>query len=182
MRVHDSPGVQAMQVLIVRHAIAVERGLAPYDKDEERPLTERGKWRMRDAARGLARLVDRPDAIYTSPLVRADETARILAKAFGGRPEPTTTELLAPGHTPAEQTRWLATLGGGEVVALVGHEPSLSELILYLVGAPGMHLDLKKGGAALIECEATAGRGRGILAWFATPRLLRAAGGKLGGD
>ncbi|HSD65172.1 MAG TPA: histidine phosphatase family protein, partial [Vicinamibacteria bacterium] len=71
-----------MQLLIIRHAIAAERG-TPGIPDEERPLTPEGETKFREVAKGLARLVARPDALLTSPLLRARQTAAIAAEAWG---------------------------------------------------------------------------------------------------
>jgi phosphohistidine phosphatase len=166
-----------MRVLIVRHAIAADRGDPGFGRDEERALTPKGARRMRQAAAGIARVVPRPEALHTSPLVRAVETARILAEAWGGSPGPETAAVLAPGHSPAEVARWLKGLGA-EALALVGHEPGCSELLSYLlVGSAALGVDFKKGGAALVEVGLEQGRPRGALLWLATPRLLRFAGG-----
>jgi phosphohistidine phosphatase len=168
-----------MKLLIVRHAIAAERveGAAGVS-DEKRPLTDKGVRRMREAASGLQRLVERPDAIYTSPLVRAVDTARIVAEAWGRvGPKPEKTDLLAPGHPAAEVVRWLRTLSQDRTVAVVGHEPNCSELLsLLLAGGPGLTVDFRKGGAALIDLPAHGAHARGVLLWFAPPRILRLAG------
>src|SRR6188508_2488209 len=71
-----------MRLIIIRHAIAVERG-TPDIADEERPLTRKGEQRFRAAARGLARIEARPDVLLTSPLPRARQTAEIAAQAWG---------------------------------------------------------------------------------------------------
>ena len=69
-----------MRLLIIRHAAAVERG-TPGLGDDDRPLTPKGKSRFRAAAKGLARIVARPDVLLTSPLPRARQTAEIAARA-----------------------------------------------------------------------------------------------------
>src|ERR1700730_3326149 len=70
-----------MNVLLIRHAPAVRTGTAGL-RDHDRPLTRRGRQRFRQAARGLARITERPDILLTSPLVRARDTAEIAAAAF----------------------------------------------------------------------------------------------------
>src|SRR5512145_3028365 len=89
-------GASPMQVLIIRHAIAVPRG-TPDIPDDERPLTKRGRQRFRSAARGLARLVKRPDFVLSSPLPRAKETAEIAAREWGKRVEVIEEAALAGG-------------------------------------------------------------------------------------
>ncbi len=163
-----------MKLLLVRHAIAVPSG-TPDIPDDERPLTKRGRKRFRKAARGLARIVSPPDLWLTSPLPRALETAELAADAWG-EVTPTQEPLLAGGHA-ADLVDALVARAESGVVALVGHEPGISDLLAHLVGGDAKRLPFKKGGAALVAMdEESAGRGR--LVWFLPPRVLR----KLGGD
>ncbi len=162
-----------VKLLLVRHAIAVSPG-TPGIADEERPLTKRGRRRFRKAARGLARIVPPPELLLTSPLPRALETAEIAAGAWG-KVTPTTEPLLAGGQVAAVIAAVVARDENG-VVALVGHEPGISELLAHLVGAVAARLPFKKGGAALVAMD-DAASGRGRLVWFLPPRVLRQLGG-----
>ena len=162
-----------MQLLIVRHAIAVDRGTPGY-ADDERPLTEEGEKKFRSAAKGLARLLDKPDVILTSPLPRAHRTAQIAAEAWKG-PAVTVTPVLAGGSF-AELSALLSTHRERELVALFGHEPDVSDFTARLLGST--HPDrfaFKKGGAALVELEGRI-EGGGHLVWFLPPRALRELG------
>jgi phosphohistidine phosphatase len=159
-----------MRLLIIRHAIAVERGTTEVP-DDERPLTRKGIRRFRAAARGLARLLPRPDMLFTSPLLRARQTARIAARAWGG-PDPVEAVALAGG----EFEEVAETVGGfpeKALVALVGHEPQLSEMVARLLGgADAERLVFKKGGAALLNVPGRLEEG-GALLFFLPPRVLR---------
>jgi phosphohistidine phosphatase len=126
-------------------------------------------------ARGLARIVRRPDVLLTSPLPRARATAEIAALAF---------ERIVPRHEPALALEnvdgiiaALKTQPPGATVALVGHEPVLSELLARLLSASdGERLAFEKGGAALVDLpDGPAAAGR--LIWFLPPRALRAVEG-----
>jgi phosphohistidine phosphatase len=162
-----------MRLLIIRHAIAVARG-TPDVPDAERPLTPEGEEKFREAARGLVRLVDRPDALLTSPLLRAKQTAAIAAAAWG-KIEAKETEALA-GGTFEEQAKVLDRFPRDASVAVVGHEPHVSELLARLLGSRhDDRLTFKKGGAALVEVPGGLAGG-GQLVWFAPPRVLRALG------
>jgi phosphohistidine phosphatase len=163
-----------MKVLIVRHAIAVPSGNPDID-DRDRPLTPRGRKRFRKAARGLACILPRPDALFTSPLPRALETAQIAAEAWGDV-TPVEDPRLAGGHAE-DILPTLTAYGEDALVALVGHEPDVSHLLGRLVGGAGEGLTFKKGGAALVEVDGAAAA-NGRLIWFLPPRLLR----RLGGD
>jgi phosphohistidine phosphatase len=159
-----------VQLLIIRHAIAVPRG-TPGIPDEDRPLTPEGEQKFREAARGLARLVDRPDALLTSPWLRAKQTARIAAAAWG-RLEPKETAALASGSFE-EQAAVLDRCPGDATVAVVGHEPWVSELLARLLGTRhDARLEFKKGGAALVEVPGRLADG-GHLAWYLPPKVLR---------
>jgi len=159
-----------MQLLIIRHATAVERG-APGIPDEERPLTPEGEAKFREAAKGLARLVDRPDALLTSPLLRAKQTAAIVAAAWG-RIEAKETAALAGGSFE-EQAAVLDGYPEDATVAVVGHEPHVSDLLARLLGSRhDDRLTFKKGGAALVDVPGRLAGG-GQLAWFLPPKVLR---------
>ena len=159
-----------MQLLIIRHAIAVPRG-TPGVPDEDRPLTPEGEGKFREAAKGLARIVDRPDALLTSPWLRAKQTAAIAAAAWG-RLEPRETPALAGGSFE-EQAAVLDRQAADATVAVVGHEPYVSALLARLVGSRAEdRLEFKKGGAALVEVPGALADG-GRLVWFLPPRVLR---------
>ncbi len=159
-----------MRLIVVRHAIAVPRG-TPGIADEKRPLTPEGEERFKEAAAGIARLFERPDALLTSPWLRARQTAGILAKAWRGI-EPTETEALA-GRPFAEQAAVLDRHPAKATVAIVGHEPHLSALLARLVGARhGERREMKKGGIALLDVPGRLAEG-GTLLMFVPPKLLR---------
>jgi phosphohistidine phosphatase len=159
-----------MRLLIIRHAVAVPRG-TPDMEDDERPLTSKGRKRFRTAARGLATVLKRPDALLSSPLPRARQTADIAAKAWG-KVSVTDTPALA-GGTFENLAVALAAYGPKDTVAVVGHEPDLSELLARLLGTPHAdRLTFRKGGAALVNVPGPLQEG-GTLVWFLTPRLLR---------
>lgn len=158
-----------MRLLIVRHAIAEDR--APGLSDAERALTPEGISKFERAAAGLARIVDRPDAVLTSPLKRARQTAEIAARAWG-RVEPRELDALA-GGTIAPLAKAVDACPGDATVVLVGHEPHVSELLARLIGSrDGDRASFKKGAAALVELEDGLEDG-GRLVWFLPPKVLR---------
>jgi len=160
-----------MELVLFRHGIAQDRtgGMA----DADRPLTEEGVEKTRKAAKGLAKLIDGPRVVLTSPKRRARQTAALLCEALGMAPE-----VFAP-------------LGDGDLAAMVdaiadrpessiaavGHEPSLSAMVEVLTaGQSRGAVQLKKAGAALLKIEGRPGPGRGTLMWLATPKMLRKMG------
>jgi len=160
-----------VELYLVRHAIAAPRG-DDWPDDDKRPLTARGASRFKEAVEGLRRLGVEVDEIFTSPLVRARQTADLLAAGLPGKPVVRTLDALAPGHEPRSVLAQLTRSVRRRRVALVGHEPGLGELAAHLIGA-GRALPFKKGGICRIEVESLTSRRAGALAWFVTPKLLR---------
>ena len=163
-----------MQLLVIRHAIAEDREefAKSARDDDERPLTEDGIRKMRRAARGLRELVPHIDTLVSSPLVRAQQTADIVRREYdldgvANAPE------LEPEAPLAKVAAALARYGG-DVVAIIGHEPHLSRLVTYLVsGVDRSGVELKKGGACLLEFDGAVRRTGGTIVWAAPPRILR---------
>ncbi len=159
---------------LVRHAIAAERG-EDWPDDDKRPLTARGIARFEGAVAGLEALDVELDEIFTSPLVRAKQTADILAAGVKGKPSVKILDTLAPGHTPTQVLAQLAKHAKSRRIALVGHEPGLGELAAHLIGA-GRALPFKKGGVCRIDVESLTSRRAGALSWFVMPKVLRKLG------
>jgi phosphohistidine phosphatase len=162
------PGIH---LYLVRHAIAADRGDA-WPDDSKRPLTPKGAQRFRRVVQGLRRIGVLPDVILTSPLVRAKQTAEILADGLAPHPPIVTVESLAPGGSPAAFVEDVGRQPKAAQIACVGHEPDLGQLAARLIGAR-RPLAFKKGGVCRIDLEAI--NGPGHLVWFAPPRLLRRA-------
>lgn len=170
----ESPS-SGMRLLVIRHAIAVDREeLAVGEPDDARPLTPKGRRRMRRGARGLRGAVPRIDALATSPLVRARETAEIIARAYRDRARPAVLDALVP-DAPLELTRdWLRSRPADSTVALVGHEPHLSALVGWLLtGREHALFEFTKGGACLLAFDAEIGEGRARLCWLLRAGQLR---------
>ena len=164
-----------MEIVLVRHAIAAERDPNRWSEDRERPLTRQGEERMRRAAKGLARIVPEADLVFSSPFVRAWRTAEILHEEAGW-PDPEAWSQLEPERPPAQTVLSLGPHVETYRVALVGHEPNLSEVASYLLagdGHRGVDIELKKAGAVCLGVDGVPGPGTAWLRWLATPRMLR---------
>jgi phosphohistidine phosphatase len=164
-----------MQILIIRHAKAGQRGLLGFigKKDATRPLTDAGRRDMRKAVRGLQKLVPEIDVIASSPLTRARETADIVSRRYDDIP---VMELapLAPGGSKEDVLAWLRDQKATATVVLVGHEPDLGILASWLLsGGAESFLSLKKGAACLIEMSEKPTPGSGSLEWLLPPAALR---------
>jgi phosphohistidine phosphatase len=159
------------ELYLIRHGLAEERGDA-WPDDAKRPLTEDGMSSLRKAARGLARLGVSIDTVLTSPLVRARQTAEIIAGGFDPRPSIVNVESLAEGSFTAVVAD-LEKHSRKPRIALVGHEPAIGELAARLIGSRHP-LEFKKGAVCRIDVEELPPNSPGDLRWFLTPRMLRA--------
>jgi phosphohistidine phosphatase len=159
------------ELYLVRHAIAAERG-DDWPDDNKRPLTERGMSRFKESVGGLKALDGVIDEIFTSPLVRARQTADLLAAGVDGRPSVKLLDALAPGTPPATVMAQLAKAAKSRRIALVGHEPDLGELAAYVIGAR-RPMPFKKGGICRIDVAGLTSKAVGTLVWFVTPKILR---------
>ncbi len=159
-----------MHLYIMRHGIAFERH--EWDgADAERPLTDKGARRVHDVAVALVRILPRPAAILTSPLVRARATAEIVGKAWG-RIKPTEIAALTTGDW-TEICRALDRYAPDDTVVLVGHEEWISIVTARLLGSKiALAFAFRKAGVALLDVESPRSR-RGKLVWFIPPAVLR---------
>ena len=129
-----------MRLFLVRHAEA-----APGEPDELRPLTLAGRKTARALGARLAKQGLKPDAVLSSPLLRARETAAELGRALGCAPE--ADERLAPGATAADLRD--AVAGRGEAVVVVGHQPDCGLIVAEIAG--GSPPKFPPGGMAALE-------------------------------
>jgi phosphohistidine phosphatase len=160
------------ELYLIRHGVAEERGEA-WPDDSKRPLTEEGTSRMRKAARGLSRLGIVFDVVLTSPLVRARQTAEIVAGGLAPRPSLSNIESLAPDAGYAALMADLEKHARKPRIALVGHEPDIGELAARLIGSR-RSIEFKKGAICRIDVDELPPNGPGQLRWFITPKMLLA--------
>jgi phosphohistidine phosphatase len=153
-----------MDLYLVRHAEAVDGHL--YGDDTERPLTANGRAAARQVGEALAKNSVTLDVIITSPLVRAVETAELIAVALGFAGGLEVSGALTPGgHTDEILTRVVEPHAGARV-ALVGHEPSMGHLLSALLQKRG--LSLSKGAAIALDYD----KRRARLKWVIKPKKL----------
>ena len=163
---HGAP--EPTELCLLRHAHAGD-SMTWDQADELRPLTEKGRRQAERVGRLLAGAGFVPDALLTSPLVRARETAEIVGDVLGVRvrEEP---RLGAPLDL-AVLDAILDDAGRPRRVLIVGHDPDFSELVSELVG--GSPIFMRKGALALIDVERPLEPGGGDLRWLVPPDLLR---------
>lgn len=162
---------------MVRTFYAIRHGIAEDPEtwtgpDRDRPLTPKGRRRTSEVGLALKKLGLAPDLIATSPYLRARETAEIIAKRLGCPDRVRIEEALAGHRTVEDQLEWLQTCQD-QVVAGVGHNPILTELVARLAatdGQPARIAELRKGGVAAFSGDDD---GSFRLEWIAPPGLLR---------
>lgn len=152
----------ARELWLLRHGEAEPHDARP---DAERRLTPRGERQARDAGAALARLGVELAAAYTSPRVRARDTARLACASLG--PEPEVVEALSSGWDAAGARELLAGHGDGDAILAVGHDPDFTQVVHDVAGA---RADVRKGGVAALRVEGA----RGELVALLRPRDLEA--------
>ena len=154
-----------MIVYLLRHGDAEPASEAVAEFD--RKLTDKGVKQSKRVGKALARLELRPNAIITSPLVRARQTAELVADALGL--EVAEDERLECGARWQDLQQVVEDRAPGEAVMFVGHEPDFSEIVRVLTGG---EIDVKKAGVACVECSGIA-PDAGVLLWHVPPKLWK---------
>jgi phosphohistidine phosphatase len=161
-----------MKCYFLRHGIAVEPA-AWNGSDADRPLTREGRERMEREARAISDLSLGIDCVVTSPLLRAKETAEILAGRLGMCDALFEDSQLAGGFEFERLSAILTAHPQSETIVLVGHEPAMSSTIGCAVG--NANIELKKAALAGIAIENRASP-TGTLFCLIPPKVLVALG------
>ena len=163
-----------MDLYILRHGIATERGTAGYERDFERPLTPDGEKKVRRISKAMLRLELMFDLIVSSPYVRARETAEIVAATLSLTKQLDFRDSLGADGDPRELIAELTKLKPEpNRLLLVGHEPSLSTIASLLIsGSPKPCLVLKKAGFCKLTVESLRVGRCAQLEWLLTPRQM----------
>jgi phosphohistidine phosphatase len=154
----------AHQLWLLRHGEAVPHESKP---DEERELTPRGERQSEVAGQAMAQLAMEFSACYTSPLVRALDTAKLACRALNVEPE--SRDVLGKGFDADAARELLLEHVPDARVLVVGHNPSFEQVVYDLTGA---RVDLKKGGLAGVRLDGT-----GELIVLLRPKELEALAG-----
>jgi phosphohistidine phosphatase len=168
-----------MNIYMIRHAIAIDEGSPEYADDSQRPLSDKGKKKMRQIAKGLRALGVDFDLILSSPYIRAKETAEILADVFKVKKDVEFSDNLIPMGDPDLLISEMNEKYSADSIALVGHEPHLTALIGLLVsGNASMDMSLKKGGVCRLSTDDLHHTRKAALEWLLTPGILVEIGEK----
>jgi phosphohistidine phosphatase len=152
----------------VRHGAAVDQQQSR-GSDFDRPLTEKGRQKMELVGERLQDLAIEADTIVSSPLVRARQTAEILAEALDLEEALVEDDRLGGDFDSDRLAEILSERAGARALVLVGHEPRMSAVIGKLIG--GARIDFKKGAIACVDVTDTSPP-RGVLVWMAAPKIL----------
>ena len=160
-----------MILYIVRHGDAD----TPAERDDDRVLSQKGI----KVTQAMARLLkhaefDVPELIVTSPLPRAEQTARIMAEEFAPKAKFEINDGLRPGQTLEAEMSIIASKKGTDVVMIVGHDPLLSRLVSAIVtGADMPAIEMKKSAVAMFELTRfEVPRMRGVLRAYLPPKII----------
>jgi phosphohistidine phosphatase len=156
-----------LQLHFLRHADAGDPEAWQGD-DAARPLSEKGELQAERLGSFLAEVGFQPDAIISSPKVRARRTAEVVGAAIGVGVR--LDDRLAGGFDPAAVDAILADAGDPRRAVLVGHDPDFSQVLGWLANADG--LTMKKGAFARVDVKGAVADGRGTLRWLVPPDLL----------
>jgi phosphohistidine phosphatase len=161
-----------LELYIIRHGLA-GTSLDDEAMDQERPLTKKGKAKMKEIAKGLKEMKIGFDIVLTSPLLRAKESAEILNAYCGNSKKVSITDLLSPEASYNNLIKFLNKLKGSEKVAIVGHEPFLSGFASFCLSKNKSSLmNLKKGGVLMLEIDKVIKPGRCVLSWLMEPKHI----------
>ncbi len=163
-----------MNIFVLRHGIAVEAGAAGFNKDSDRTLIPKGERKLCQVADAMGAMELSFDVILTSPYVRARQTAEIIAEALEAKKKLENTEHLTPGGSVKKLIEYIGSIKPtAENVLLVGHEPSLSELISLLIsGDSQAGVLMKKGGLCKLTTESLQYGRCATLEWLLTPKQM----------
>jgi phosphohistidine phosphatase len=160
-----------MIIYFVRHASAGQRKLTP-KKDEKRPLDSDGIHQSTQMGRILATLDTTVEAVISSPLKRATQTAALVANEIGYEGKLNIENALRPGADYVQFRDMLRKYAKADSVMVVGHNPNFSEFLGHLVAENGSraYIEMKKGAVAKVESA----QKKFVLQWLLTPRLANA--------
>lgn len=158
-----------MRIYLLRHGIAED---APAGmRDADRALTVEGEKKLKDVMKRARAAGCEPSVIISSPYLRAQQTAQIAARELNYSQPLVTMEELTPMSAPVETWDDLRAFRDEAAVLLVGHEPHMSQMTAFVLGASELVVDFKKGALVRVDVMSYSPRPRGVLKWMIAPKL-----------
>jgi len=161
-----------MLIYVLRHGIAEDAG--PRVSDADRRLTEHGRDKLDAVLKTARRGNVRPELVLSSPLVRAVETAELARNILDVESPLQITSVLTPDGIPQNVWDEIRILRKLDSVLVAGHEPLLSHLTAWLLGAPSLQVHMTKAALVAVELDAFGNHPRGVLKWMITPKIVDA--------
>jgi phosphohistidine phosphatase len=158
-----------MHLYLLRHGVAEEA--RPGTTDAERALTTDGRKKLRHVLRAVGEARVKPSLMLSSDLKRAVQTAEIAAQVLGYEAGIVQSKALVPAAAPEQAWEEVRAHKGEPALMVVGHNPLFDHLAAFLLGAPTLKVDFKKGAIMRIDLEAFGAQPRGILCWYLTAKL-----------
>ena len=157
-----------MEIYLLRHGIAEDRAGGD---DADRALTAEGRQKLRRVLARAAKAGVTPSLVLASPLKRAVETAEVAAELLRYRKKIVQTDSLLPEAAPDAFWEEVRSRRHETALLAAGHEPMMSATVAWLLGAPAIKVEMKKGALVRIDLEHFGPRPQGALRWMLTPRL-----------
>ena len=161
-----------MEIYILRHGIA--EVAKPGQADASRKLTPEGKQKLRRILDCARQAGVQPDVLLSSPYKRAVETAELARDILRVERPIIETKVLTPMERPEKVWDEIRIYKDAPQILLAGHEPQLSSVVSYLIGAPAGRVEMKKGAIARVDVESIGIRPSGVLVWLLTAKLAGA--------
>jgi phosphohistidine phosphatase len=158
-----------MEIYLLRHGIAEDA--KPGHPDSERALTPEGRVRLRRVLKRARSAETVPQVILTSPYRRALQTAEIAADVLRYKGDLISTKNLVPDASPVSLWQEIRDYSSQQSILLASHEPLMGHMVAYLLGAPSLQVDMKKGALVRIDVDGFGAHPRGVLRWMLTPGL-----------
>ncbi len=158
-----------MEIYLLRHGIA-EQGRAGH-ADSERALTQEGREKLRRVLKRARAAGVEPSLVLSSPYRRALETAQEAAEVLGYHGEVEKSQTLVPETSPHDAWDEIRQRKTEKAILLAGHEPMMSSMAAFLLGSPGVMIDMKKAALVRIDFDRLGAQPAGVLKWMLTPAL-----------
>jgi phosphohistidine phosphatase len=158
-----------MNLYLIRHGDAEKLSLSKTDFDRE--LTSKGRELTKKSAEALKNIIKSLDVIASSPLIRAVQTAEIVAGVFNNSKKIVTDKRITAGSSPEDLIDFIRSINV-ENIAVIGHEPDMSNYVSALTSSSGMYLEFKKGTVAKINFEGKVRLANGTLEFLIPPKVF----------
>lgn len=156
-----------MEIYLLRHAIA--ENARPGQPDAERALTQEGRDKLRRVMQRARAAGVKPSVILSSPYRRAQETAAVAKEILGGVIE--RCDALTPESSPHNAWEEIRARKSEGALLLSSHEPLMSSMAAFLLGAPSLEVDMKKSALIRVDCDRFGPQPKSVLKWMLTPAL-----------